>query len=450
MSLQKSELVDKNQYELTFTIDHESFESAVQRVYKKQAAKITIPGFRRGKAPRSIIEKMYGKGVFYEDAINELLPAAFEAASKESGLDIVSRPEIDIDTIDENGVVVKAKVYVKPEVTIEGYKGIEVNRSVRPVTDEEVDAEIKRVQERNSRTIEITDRNAQMDDTVTIDYKGTIDGEEFSGGSAEGHELKLGSGSFIPGFEEQVVGHAIGEEFDINVTFPEDYHADDLKGKAAVFHVNLKAIKMTELPELDDEFAKDVSDFETFEEYKADVRKKQEERNAKTADSEVEDAVMKKLIELVQADIPECMFEAETESPVRDFDSRLRMQGLDLKTYFQYTGLDLDKMREQMRPQAENQVKLRLALEKIAELEQIEVTDEDIEGEYKRIADSYSMEVEKVKTAIERDDIAKDMKVKKAGDLVKAAAVVTEVPYEEPKADEAPADDAPADDASEQ
>ncbi len=441
MSLQKSELVEKNQYELTFTIDHDTFEAAVQRAYKKQAAKITIPGFRRGKAPRSIIEKMYGKGVFYEDALNDVMPAAYEDAAKESALDIVSRPEIDVDTIDENGVVIKAKVFVKPEVTIEGYKGITATKRVKPVTDEDVDAEIKTVQQRNSRTIEVTDRNAQMDDTVTIDYAGSIDGKPFDGGSAEGHELKLGSGSFIPGFEEQLVGHSIGEEFDITVKFPDDYHAEELKGKEAVFHINLKAIKMTELPALDDEFAKDVSDFDTFEEYKADIRKKQQERNEKAADSEVEDEVMKKVIELLQGDIPECMFEAETENQVRDFDNRLRMQGLDLKTYFQYTGLDLDKMREQMRPSAENQVKLRLALEKIAELEQLEATDEDIEAEYQRMADAYSVEIDKVKEAIAREDVAKDMKVKKAGDLVKAAAIVTDAPYGEEPKDEAAADE---------
>ncbi|MGM9653457.1 MAG: trigger factor [Eubacteriales bacterium] len=426
MSLQKSELIDKNQYELTFDVDRATFDAAVDKVYRRSAKKINVPGFRRGKAPRSIIEKMYGKGVFYEDAINDLIPDAYSAAAKESALEIVSRPEFDVETIDENGVVLKAKVYVKPEVKIENYLGIEATRTVTPVTDADVDAEIEKVRARNSRMIDITDRPAQDGDIANIDYEGSVDGVPFDGGKAEGHDLKLGSGQFIPGFEEQIVGHSIGDAFDVNVTFPAEYHAENLAGKAAVFKVKLNGIKFNELPALDDEFVRDVSEFNTLDEYKADIRAKLEEKNAKTADNEVEEQLLEALIGKLEADIPEPMFEAETENFVRDYDNRLRMQGLDLSTYFKYTGMDLDTLRKQMRPQAEKQVKTRLALEKIAELEQLSVTAEEIEEEFKRIADAYGMELDKVKETVDSDSIAADLKVKKAADMVKEKAAVTE------------------------
>lgn len=426
MSLQKSELIDKNQYELTFDVDRATFDAAVDKVYRRSAKKINVPGFRRGKAPRSIIEKMYGKGVFYEDAINDLIPDAYSAAAKESALEIVSRPEFDVETIDENGVVLKAKVYVKPEVKIENYLGIEATRTVTPVTDADVDAEIEKVRARNSRMIDITDRPAQDGDIANIDYEGSVDGVPFDGGKAEGHDLKLGSGQFIPGFEEQIVGHSIGDAFDVNVTFPAEYHAENLAGKAAVFKVKLNGIKFNELPALDDEFVRDVSEFNTLDEYKADIRAKLEEKNAKTADNEVEEQLLEALIGKLEADIPEPMFEAETENFVRDYDNRLRMQGLDLSTYFKYTGMDLDTLRKQMRPQAEKQVKTRLALEKIAELEKLSVTAEEIEEEFKRIADAYGMELDKVKETVDSDSIAADLKVKKAADMVKEKAAVTE------------------------
>ena len=440
MEIKRNEKTAVNTTELEIAVLGEEFEKAVQAAYRKNVGRINVPGFRRGKAPRKIIEQLYGKAVFYEDAVNGATPDAYEAAVKEAGLEPVAQPGLEIVSIDDNGFVFKAVVTTKPVATLGDYRSIRAERKVEEVTDADVDAAVERLAQRNAR-IETVDRPAEMGDTAVLDYEGLLDGEPFEGGSADDHELKLGSGSFIPGFEEQLVGHSIGEEFDITVKFPDDYHAEELKGKEAVFHINLKAIKMTELPALDDEFAKDVSDFDTFEEYKADIRKKQQERNEKAADSEVEDEVMKKVIELLQGDIPECMFEAETENQVRDFDNRLRMQGLDLKTYFQYTGLDLDKMREQMRPSAENQVKLRLALEKIAELEQLEATDEDIEAEYQRMADAYNVEIDKVKEAIAREDVAKDMKVKKAGDLVKAAAIVTDAPYGEEPKDEAAADE---------
>ena len=426
MSLKKFELIEKNLYELTFDVDRATFEAAIEKAYRRSAKNINIPGFRRGKAPRSIIEKMYGKGVFYEDAINDIIPAAYTEAAKESALEIVSQPEFDVETIDDNGVVLKAKVYVKPEVKIENYLGIEATRTLVPTTDADVDAEIEKVRARNSRMIDVTDRAAQLDDIANIDYEGSVDGVPFDGGKAEGHDLKLGSGQFIPGFEDQIVSHAIGDEFDVNVTFPTEYHAEELAGKAAVFKVKLNALKVNELPELDDEFVRDVSEFDTLDEYKADIKAKLEEKNAKMADNAVEDQILEALMNKLEAEIPEAMFETETENFVRDYDNRLRMQGLDLATYFKYTGMNLDMMRQQLRPQAEKQVKTRLALEKIAELENIVVSDEEIEAEYSRIAEAYGMEIEKVKETVDADSIAADMKVKKAVDLVKEKAVVTD------------------------
>ncbi len=427
MSLKKSELTDKNLYELTFDVDKATFDAAIDRVYKRMVKKIAIPGFRKGKAPKSIVEKMYGKGVFYEDAINDVLPAAYADAAKESGLEIVSQPEFDVDTIDDNGVVFKAKVYVKPEVSIKDYAGIAAERTVVEVTDQDVDAEIAKVQSRNSRMVDITDRAAQNDDIVNIDFEGFVDGVAFDGGKAEGHELKLGSGQFIPGFEEQIVSHNIGDEFDVNVTFPTEYHAEALAGKEAVFKVKLNGIKFNELPALDDDFVRDVSEFDTLDEYKADIKAKLTEKATKEADNAVEDALLNALIEKLEADIPEAMFAAETENYVRDYDNRLRMQGMDLSLYFQYTGLDLDKLREQLRPQAEKQVKVRLALEKIAALENLAVADEEIEEEYKRIAEAYNMEIDRVKGMVETDSLKADLLVKKASDFVKEKAVITDV-----------------------
>ena len=425
MSLTKSEMIEKNQYELQFSVDKATFDAAVDKVYRKQVKSIAVPGFRKGKAPKSIIEKMYGTGVFYEDAINDLIPAAYTEALEESKLEVVSQPEFDVVSIDENGLVLSAKVFVKPEVEIKDYAGIEVEKNVVAVTDEDVNKEIQVIRERNSREIEITDRAAEMGDTTVIDFEGFCDGVAFDGGKGTDYSLKLGSGSFIPGFEEQVAGKNIGEEFDVNVTFPEEYHAADLAGKPAVFKVTIHSITNVELPELDDDFAKDVSEFDTFDEYKADLKAKIEKRHEAAADNAVEEKLVEALIEKLEADIPEAMFVNETENFVRDYDNRLRSQGLDLGTYFKYTGLTLDNLREQMRPQAERQVKARLALEKIAELENLEATEEDINGEYENIANAYGVELEQVKASIDAEAIAADMKVKKAMDLVKEKAVVT-------------------------
>jgi len=424
MSLIKSEKTEKNVYTLEFSVDKETFDKAVSSVYRKQVAKISVPGFRKGKAPRSVIEKMYGKGFFYEDAVNAVLPDAFDAALKESKLDMVGQPEFDIVSIDDNGLVMSAKVTVKPTVKIEGYLGIEVEKTVAEVSDAEIEAELESVRNRHAREIEVTDEPAVMGDVCNIDYEGFVDGVAFEGGKGEDYPLKLGSGNFIPGFEEEIVGHKCGEEFDVNVTFPTEYHAEELAGKAAVFKTKILKIKHYEYPELDDDFAKDASEFDTMAEYRADIVAKIAKRHEDEAERAFEDALLDALIEKLNAEIPEVMFAAETENFVRDFDNRLRMQGMDLNTYLKYTGGSLDQMREQFRPQAEKQVKLRLALEKIAKLEKIKANKTDVTNEFKRIAAEYQMEVDKVRELIPEDSIAEDIKVKKAMDLVKEKAII--------------------------
>ena len=426
MNLIKSEKTDKGVWTLQFSVDKDTFAKAVSDSFRKNSGKITVPGFRKGKAPRAVVEKMYGKGYFYEDAFNAVLPAAYEEALKESKLDTVGQPDFDVVSVsDEDGVVFSAKVAVRPEVKIENYFGIEAEKTVAPVTDEEVDQEIKTLQERNSRETDLDEGGkAEMGDICTIDFDGSIDGVPFDGGKGSDYPLKLGSGNFIPGYEEQVAGHTLNETFDVKVSFPTDYHVKELAGKPAVFKTTIHKIQHIELPALDNDFAKDFTEFDTFDEYKKDVKAKIAKRHEDEADSAFESAVLDTLIEKVEAEIPEAMYVAETENFVRDYDNRLRMQGLDLKTYFQYTGLDLDKLRAQLRPQAEKQVKLRLALEKIAELEKLEATEEDINGEIKRIADAYQMKEEDVRKAVPLDSVAEDMKVKKAMDLVKEKAVI--------------------------
>ncbi len=425
MSFKKVEKKETNVYVIEFQIAKADFDAANDKAFRKNAKNINIAGFRKGKAPRHLIEKMYGKGVFYEEAINDCLPAAYEEAAKESGLDIIGQPEFDVTSIDENGVAMTATVTTKPEAKIANYKGISVTKDVKNVTAADVKKEIEAVRERNSREIEVADRAAKMDDITNIDYEGFVDGVAFEGGKGEGYNLKLGSGSFIPGFEEQIVGKKIGEEFDVNVEFPAEYHAEELKGKPAVFKVKLNGIKVTELPALDDEFAKDVSEFDTFDEYKADVKVKLTERNEKDAELAVDDQLYEAVLGLLEAEIPEVMYTAETENFVRDYDNKLRMQGLDLNTFFKYTGQTLDDLRKQMRPQAEKQVKMRLALETIAKLENLNATDAEIDEEYARIAESYGMEADKVKELIAKEDINADLSVKKAFDLVKENAVIT-------------------------
>lgn len=439
MSLKNVTSPETNVRELEFDIEKDVFEAAVTKVFKRNAAKMTIPGFRKGKAPRHIIEKMYGKGVFYEDAINDILPAAYDEAVKESGLQIVGRPEFDIVSV-EDGVIMKAKVYVKPEVSIKNYKGIELTKTLTPVTDEMIDAEVEKVRERNARQIEITDRPAQTGDIVNFNFDGYMDGKPFEGGKSENFDLTLGSGQFIPGFEEQIAGHAIADDFDVNVTFPEDYHASELAGKEAVFKCHLNGIKFSEKPALDDEFAKDVSEFDTLEAYKADLKAKMEANFEKEADRKLDDQLMDALIENLEADIPPVMIDEEAENFLRDYDNRLKSQGMDLATYLKYTGMTLDSMREQFRPMAQKQVSTRLALEKIVELEKIEATDEELEQEYQKIADSYQgVTLEQVKNLIQPDTLKKDVAVEKAVKLVKDAAKITEEKELTGKAKKSPA-----------
>lgn len=437
MSLINVTVPEKNVREIEFSIERAAFDKECVNVYKKNVGKMNVPGFRRGKAPKSVVEKMYGTGVFYEDALYNLLPAAYEEVLGEAKLDVVSRPEFDIKEMNDEAVVMTAKVYVKPEVEIKDYKGIAVDRILAPVTDEQVDAEIQRVRERNSREIDITDRPAKMGDTVILDFDGSVDGVAFDGGKSENYHLKLGSGSFIPGFEDQVAGKSIDEEFDVNVTFPEDYNAEELRGKAAVFACKLHEIKEIELPELDDEFAKDVSEFDTLDEYKADQRAKMEGNAKKVADNAVEEQLVAALIDRLEADIPQAMIDTEVENQMRDFDLRLRQQGMDLQTYFKYTGLDLDAMRGQFAPMAERQVKVRLALEKIVELEGITASEEEINADYADLAKAYGMSEDDVKKYIDVESVSKDLCVKKAVDLIKAAAVITDKASEDSKEAEA-------------
>ena len=443
MKLVKAEKIEASKYELHISVDTATFEAAVTKAFQKEGKKMSIPGFRKGKAPRAIIEKMYGKGVFYETAINDLIPDAYSKALEESKINPVAQPEFDIVSLDDNGLVLSAKVFVKPEVEIVDYKGLTVTRTVTPVTDEEVDREIETVRERNSRETEVLGRAAELGDTAVIDYEGFCDDKAFDGGKGEDYALKLGSNTFIPGFEDQIVGKKIDEEFDVNVTFPTEYHAKELAGKPAVFKCKLHALTKTELPELDDEFAKDVSEFDTFAEYKADMKAKIEKRHADSANAATDEKLVDALIEKLNADIPAPMFDTEAENFLRDYDMRLRQSGLDLNTYMKYTGMTLESLREQFRPQAERQVKARLALEKIAELESLTASEEDINAEYQRIADAYNMPVDQVKESLPADAITEDMRVKKAMDLVRESAVITDeapqAPAKKPAAKKAPA-----------
>lgn len=451
MSLKSAKQGEKNQSILEIQIPKADFEAQVNKVYKKQASRISVPGFRKGKAPRAIVEKMYGKGIFYEDALNELLPSVLEEAVKEAKIDVVSQPELELGDIDENGVALTAKYWTKPEITVKNYKGIKAEKTVKKVAKAEVDAELERVRQRNSRTIEITDRAAAKDDIAIIDFEGFIGDKAFEGGKGEAHHLTLGSGQFIPGFEEQIIGHKIGDAFDVTVTFPEDYQAEELKGKEAVFKVALNGIEKVELPALDDEFAKDVSDFDTLAEYKKDIKAKIEKRNAEEADHMVEEQLLTGIIDGIEGDIPACMFENEAENMFQDYGNRLMQQGLSMEMYLQYSGMTKEKMMEELRPQAERQVKATLALEAIAKAEKFKIGAKEIEAEYKRVADSYQIEVEKAKEFIPEEIIKKDVSARKAVELIKEAAEITETaeaakkaPAKKAEGEKAPAKKAPA------
>ena len=398
----------------------------LRKVFKRESKKITLPGFRKGKAPRAFIEKYYGEQVFYEDAINMVYPSALEEAVKEAGIRMIE-DRVDFDLLESGkgkDLVFKVVVTTYPEVSIEGYRGIEVTKKSAEVTDDDVDAELARVQDRNSRMVTVEDRAAETGDTVEIDFEGFVDGEAFEGGKAENFNLELGSGQFIPGFEDQIVGHNTGDEFDVNVTFPEDYHVAELKAKPAVFKIKLHEIKAKELPEIDDDFIKDISEFDTVADYRADVKSKLETSREKQAADDVDNQLINALIEKLQGEIPEAMYQNRITQDIREFDYRLHSQGLDLRTYIQYTGMNEAALRASFKPQAERQVKLRLALEKIAELDGIVPTEEEIEAEYSKLAEAYKMEVEQVKNIIPTEDLSKDIAVEKAMGIVRDNAVV--------------------------
>lgn len=435
MSLKETKKIDANRYQLEITVDGEKFREAIREAYKKNGKKINVPGFRKGKAPLHIIETYYGSEIFFEDALNLLYNDLVEDAIKESGLKVIN-DKMDFDLVSiskEDGVDFKVSLTTYPEIKIGEYKGLKAEKTAAKVEAAEVNAELNAMAERNARMVSVEDRAAKNGDTVVIDFEGFTDGKAFDGGKAEGHSLVLGSGQFIPGFEDQIVGKNIGDEFDVNVTFPEEYGAKELAGKEAVFKVKLHEIKVKELPAVDDEFAKDVSEFDTLKELKADLKKKATERKKKAAEEATENALVQQIVDSIKGEIPEAMFENRLNQCVEDFAYRLQSQGLNLETYLKYTNSNIDEFKKSFRPQAEAQVKYRLALEKIVELENIKPDDKEIEAEYDKLAKDYGVEADKVKNAIPAEEVAKDLAVGKAIDLIKENAVITEV---EPKAEE--------------
>ena len=413
-----------NSYELVVTVDGETFEKAINKVYKKQVKSINIPGFRKGKAPRHIIEKMYGTEVFYDDAMQDCYPDALYEAAKEQNLEIVAVEKLEAVEAGKEGFTFKTDIIVKPTLEVEGYKGFEIEKKSTEVTEELIDEEIDKVRDRNSRMVTVEGRAAQNGDTAVIDFEGFVDGVAFEGGKAEKYSLSLGSGNFIPGFEEQVVGHEVGEEFSINVNFPEDYQAEELKGKEAEFKIKLHELKEKELPEVDDEFVKDVSEKETVAEYRDELKETISARLKDEAEKDVDNQISEKLIELAQGDIPEQMYDNQANDMVRDFEMRLRSQGMDPKMYMQYMGMDMAALKNMYMDEAEKRVKLRLVLEAIAKQENLEVTEADLEDEYSKMAETYKVEVEQAKASVPADSLSEDIKVQKALDLVKNSAVI--------------------------
>lgn len=413
-----------NSYELVVNVDGETFEKAVNAVYKKQVKNIQIQGFRKGKAPRRVVEKMYGSEVFYEDAMQDCYPDALYEAAKEADVKIVKVETLEAVEVGKDGFTFKAEIVVEPTMEINNYLGIEVTKKSTEVTDELVDEEIEKVRERNSRMVTVEDRAAQDGDVAVIDFEGFVDGVAFEGGKAENYNLKLGSGNFIPGFEEQIIGHNTDEEFSINVTFPEEYQAEELKGKAAEFKIKLHEIKAKELPEVDDDFVKDVSEKETLAEYKEELKENVAKRLVEEAEKDVDDQIANKLMELLEGEIPEAMYDNQATEMVREFEMRLRAQGMDMNTYMQYMGMDVNGLKGMYKDEAEKRVKLRLALETVARKENVEVTEADLDEEYNKMAEAYKMEVEKVKDAVPAESLSEDVKVEKALKLVKDSAVI--------------------------
>ena len=427
MSLQVERL-EHNMAKLTIEVSAEELEGALQKAYQKQKGKISIPGFRKGKVPRQLVEKMYGPEIFYDDAANALIPEAYAKAYDESGLDIVSQPKIDVTQIEKGkAFIFTAEVAVQPEVTLGQYKGIEVDSFSTEVSAEEVEAKLAEEQNKNARTITVEGRPVQDKDEVVLDFEGFVDGVAFEGGKGENYPLTIGSGSFIPGFEEQLIGVEPEQEVEVKVTFPEDYHAEDLKGKDAVFKCTVHEIKAKELPELDDEFASEVSEFDTLEEYKADVEKKLREEKESTGKRAQEDQAVNAIIANAEMDLPEAMIETEARQMLDNFAQRLQQQGLTFEQYMQFTGMTVDKMTEEMRPQAEKRIKTRLVLEAIVSAENIEVSDERLDEEVAKMAEAYGMEVDKLKEYMgdrEKEQMKLDMAVQDAITFVVENAVV--------------------------
>ena len=449
MSLKSSNKIEESVWELEVSVDGETFMNAVNKAYLQQRKKINVPGFRKGKAPRAFIEKMYGEAVFYEDALEIVYPDAVTAAIEEAKLDVIDTPfDLEVPEMGKDGVVIKLKVTVKPEVKLGKYKGIKAVKKPAKVSAEDVKAHINNMLEQNSRIVTVeTKRKVKKNDIAVIDFEGFVDGVAFEGGKAENYELTIGSNQFIPGFEDQIIGHKAGEEFDVNVKFPEDYHAE-LAGKDATFKIKLHEIKVKEVPALDDEFVKDVSEYDTVDELKKNVKEELEHKKMHEVEAEANNEVLDKLADLVTAVIPECMIEKKMDEDVQDFAYRLQMQGLDLKTYLKYTGSDEKTFREQYKDQAEKQVKLDLALEEIIKKEKLEVSDADLEEEYAQYAKAYNMDVEQIKKAIPAENIKPELLQRKAVDFVienasftekKTAAKKAAEPKEEKAAEEKPA-----------
>ncbi len=424
MALKSSNKVDTNTYEIEVTVAPEVFADACKSAYMKQRKSIQLPGFRKGKATQGMIEKVYGEGAFYEEALEIVYPKAVSEAIEEAGLRTVDQPfDLDVPVMSKaEGVEMKMKVTVYPEVKLGDYKGLTATMLPTEATDEDVDAELENMRDRNSRLVSVDDREAQMGDTAEIDFEGFVDGVAFDGGKGENYPLELGSGSFIPGFEEQVAGHKIDEEFDVNVTFPEEYAAE-LAGKDAVFKCKIHEIKTKEMPELDDEFVKDVSEFDTLDELKADIKKGLSEKKEADAKADFENQLIEQVVENMECEIPECMFESRTNEMVQDYSYRLQMQGIDLNTYLSYMGQDMDAFKKTFREGAENQVKASIALEAIVAAEKIEVTNEEIDAEVAKLAEQYKMEADQIKSAVPADQLASDIKTRKALDLVVESAV---------------------------
>ncbi len=436
MNLISCEKLEKSMVELQFSIDAETFKAAVNNAFKREGKKYAIPGFRKGKAPRHMIEKMYGSDIFHYDAVNDLFPEAYEAAVKEAKIDVVGHPDPEVVSMSEaDGVVLKVKVAVKPEVELGEYAGLTVTKEAKNVNEADVDAEVKRMQDRNGRLL-TREGAAENGDTVDIDFEGFVDGKAFEGGKAEHYSLVLGSGSFIPGFEDQVVGHSAGEEFDVNVKFPEEYGAAELAGKDATFKIKLHEVKYKELPALDDDFAKDVSEYDTLDELKDSIRNNIKTNLDKQAEQKVENDLMDQVIANMKADIPDAMVDSRIDELVQDFEYRISQQGLKLADYLKYMGMNIEQFRAQFKEQADKQVKMRLAMEAIVAKEGITASDEEFEEEVKRIADAYKMEADKVKSIVDAAAVKADLAINKAIDFVKEKAnVVTAEPKEEEKQD---------------